>query len=135
MLENYCKTVIIEANTMVNMAKRSYAPAIEKYTASLAENAMLKKQLDATVPCGYETEIVKRLSVLTDRIAKSAAELENAVLKLSDAEDIDSEAYMIRDTILPEMAALRIAVDQAETITSKEFWPFPSYADMLFSVR
>lgn len=135
MLENYCKTVTIEANTMVNMAKRSYAPAIEKYAASLAKNAMLKKQLDASVPCGYESGIVKRLSVLTDRIAKSADELENEVLKLSDAENIDSEAYMIRDNVLGKMAELRAAVDEAETIISKDFWPFPSYADILFSVR
>ena len=135
MLENYCKTVVIEANTMVDMAKCSYAPAIAKYTAYMAENAAAKKALDSSIPCEYEIGIVKRLSVLCDRVSKAADELQSAVIKLDDAENIDSEAYMIRDTVLVKMANLRTAVDEAETITSKDFWPFPSYADMLFSVR
>ena len=135
MLENYCKTVVIEANTMVDMAKCSFAPAIAKYSAYMAGNAAAKKALDSSLPCGYELGIVKRLSVICDRIAQSADELQSAIIKLDDAENIDSEAYMIRDTVLPKMADLRAAVDEAETVTSKDFWPFPSYADMLFSVR
>ncbi|MDD5947754.1 MAG: glutamine synthetase III [Oscillospiraceae bacterium] len=135
MLENYCKTVVIEANTMVDMAKCYYAPAVEKYAAYMAQNAVAKKTLDPSVPCEYETSVVKRLSVLCDRIAKCADALQAVVLQLGDAENIDSEAYMIRDTVLVKMAELRAAVDEAETITAKEFWPFPSYADLLFSVR
>ena len=135
MLENYCKTVVIEANTMVDMAKCSYAPAIEKFTAYMAGNAASKKAIDSSIPCEYEIGIVKRLSVLCDRIIKSADELQSAIIKLTDAENIDSEAYMIRDSILPKMADLRASVDEAETITAKDFWPFPSYADLLFSVR
>ena len=135
MLENYCKTVVIEANTMVDMAKCCYAPAVAKYVAFTAENAATKRSLDASIPCEYEIGIVKRLSVLCDRIAKYADELQNAIIKLADAENIDSEAYMIRDNVLVKMADLRAAVDEAETLTSKDFWPFPSYADMLFSVR
>ena len=135
MLENYCKTVTIEASTMVDMAKCSYAPAVAKYTAYMAKNASAKKVLDASISCEYEIQTVKHLSVLCDRISQAAAELQDAVMKLGDAESIESEAYMIRDTVLPKMAALRVAVDEAETITAKDFWPFPSYADMLFSVR
>ena len=135
MLENYCKTVVIEANTMVDMAKCSYAPAVAKFTAYTAGNVATKKSIDSTIPCEYETSMVKRLSVLCDRIAKNSVELQNAIMKLEDAENIDSQAYMIRDTVLPKMADLRAAVDEAETITAKDFWPFPSYADMLFSVR
>ena len=135
MLENYCKTVVIEANTMVDMAKCSYAPAVAKFTAYTAGNVATKKSIDSTIPCEYETSMVKRLSVLCDRIAKNAVELQNAIMKLEDAENIDRQAYMIRDTVLPKMADLRAAVDEAETITAKDFWPFPSYADMLFSVR
>ncbi|MEE1186765.1 MAG: glutamine synthetase III [Acutalibacteraceae bacterium] len=135
MLENYCKTVVIEANTMVDMAKCSYAPAIAKFVAFNAKNVASKKALDASIPCEYEVSLVKRLSVLCDRISKTADELQSVVISLADAENIDSEAYMIRDTVLPVMADLRAAVDEAETLTSKEFWPFPSYADMLFSVK
>ena len=135
MLENYCKTVVIEANTMVDMAKCYYAPAVAKFAAYTAGNVATKKSIDSTIPCEYETSMVKRLSVLCDRIAKNSVELQNAIMKLEDAENIDSQAYMIRDTVLPKMADLRAAVDEAETITAKDFWPFPSYADMLFSVR
>ena len=78
---------------------------------------------------------MKRLSVLCDRVAKASDELRDAVIKLNEAENIDSQAYMIRDTVLVKMAELRAAVDEAETITAKDFWPFPSYADMLFSVK
>ena len=120
---------------MVDMAKCSYAPAVAKYVAHMVGNVSAKKILDASIPCEYETGIIKRLSVLCDRIAKAADELECAVIRIHDAEDIDSEAHMIRDTVLIKMAELRAAVDEAETLTAKEFWPFPSYADMLFSVR
>ena len=135
MLENYCKTVVIEANSMVDLAKCYYAPAVAKFAAYTAGNVATKKSIDSTIPCEYETSMVKRLSVLCDRIAKNSVELQNAIMKLEDAENIESQAYMIRDTVLPKMADLRAAVDEAETITAKDFWPFPSYADMLFSVR
>ncbi len=135
MLENYCKTVVIEANTMIDMAKCYYAPAIEKYSAHIASNALKKKTLDSDIPCEYETGIVKRLSLLCDKVAKTADELQEAVIKLGDAGNIEDEAYMIRDTVLAKMARLRSVVDEAETITAKEYWPFPSYADILFSVR
>ena len=54
---------------------------------------------------------------------------------MQDAEDIISESVMIRDDVLSEMCGLRVACDEAETITDKSYWPFPSYADILFSVR
>ncbi len=135
MLENYCKTVIIEANTMVEMAKCSIAPAVEKFAACLAGNAALKKGLDSSIPCTYETGLVRKLSVLTDKIDLAADELKTSVVKLQNAKGIVEEAVMIRDEILRKMSELRIACDEAETLTSKEYWPFPSYGDILFSVK
>lgn len=135
MLDNYCKTVVIEANTMVDMAKCSIAPAIEKFTAELAGSAITKKNLDASIPCEYETDLVKRLSLITDRIVKTADSLKNIVIKTQDAENIVAQADMIRDDVLAKMSELRIACDEAETYVSKEYWPYPSYADILFSVK
>ncbi len=135
MLENYCKTVTIEANTMVDMAKCSIVPAIESYAATLAQNANYKKALDGTIPCNYEIDLVKRLSVLIERIMKLTNQLETAVMRLQDAEDLVDESIMIRDTILAKMAELRVSVDEAETVTAKAYWPYPSYAELLFSVR
>lgn len=133
-LENYCKTVIIEANTMVNMAKTRIAPAIDAYAADIAKTAAAKKALDSTLACSYETDVVRKLSVLIDRIAGKADELKNAVLALDNAEDIGNESVMIRDTMLSLMSELRVACDEAETITAKSYWPFPTYADLLFGV-
>ncbi len=135
MLENYCKTVLIEAGTMADMARTQIVPAIEEYTLKLAQTAAAKKALDAGIACGYETELVKRLSVLTDRIAVKVEELEEAIVSLHKAEDITSQSYVIRDSILPVMSELRIPCDEAETLTAKSYWPFPTYGDLLFGVR
>lgn len=135
MLENYCKAVLIEANTMIDMARTQIAPAIEEYTLKLAQTAAAKKALDAGISCGYESGLVKKLSGLTDRIAVKVAELEDAVTALHTAEDIIEESCAIRDTLLPKMGELSIACDEAETLTAKDFWPFPTYGDLLFGVR
>ena len=135
MLDNYCKTVIIEANTMVDMARTQIAPAVEAYTADVAKAAAAKKSLDPVLVCSYETGLVRKLSALTDRIAACAEALEAEVLTLGKAEDIIAESAMIRDGVLAKMSELRIACDEAETITAKSYWPFPSYADLLFGVK
>ena len=135
MLENYSKTVIIEANTMVSMAKTQIAPAVEAYTAEVARAAEAKKQLDRNLACEYETGLVRRLSSLTDRIFAKAEELEKTLIELNKAADVIAESEMVRDTVLPAMNELRIPCDEAETLTSKEYWPFPSYGDLLFGVK
>ena len=135
MLENYCKTVVIEANTMVDMAKTEIAPAVDAYTMELAKTIAAKKAVDDTLTCNYESSLVKKLSKLTDRIAIKTEELENALVELHNAEGIISEANMIRDVVLVKMGELRLACDEAETVTAKKYWPFPTYGDLLFSVR
>ena len=135
MLENYCKTIIIEANTMVDMAKTQIAPAIEAFTADVAKAAIAKKTIDSALACSYETGIVRKLSTLTDLIAAKAEELNEALISLDDTDDIGAESFMIRDTVLSLMGELRLACDEAETLTAKTYWPFPSYADLLFGVK
>lgn len=134
-LENYCKTIVIEANTMVSMAKTQIAPAIETYTAEVAESAVRKKALDGSLLCTYETDLVRKLSRLTDTIAVVAEKLENEILSLENVEDIGQKAAILRDSVLVKMSELRIACDEAETLTAKKYWPYPSYADLLFGVK
>ena len=134
-LENYCKTVVIEANTMADMAKTEIAPAVEAYAAELAKSAAAKKALDESVACSYECGLVKKLSALTDRIAEKADELEDALVVLHKAENIGEEANTIRDSVLVRMCELRVACDEAEKITAKKYWPFPTYGDLLFGVK
>lgn len=135
MLENYCKTVVIEASTMADMAKTQIAPAVEGYAADVAKSAAAKKALDASLACSYELGVVKKLSALTDRIAGKVEELEDALLFLQKCEDIFAQSAMIRDSVLVKMGELRVACDEAETITAKSWWPYPTYADLLFSVK
>ena len=101
----------------------------------MARSAADKKALDGSLVCSYETGLVKKLSALTDRIAVKADELEDAVLSLNKAESIGAESVMIRNEALVKMGELRIACDEAETLTAKSDWPFPTYADLLFGVK
>ncbi len=135
MLENYCKSVVIEANTMVDMAKTQIAPAVERFTADLAKNAAAKKAVAPAVACAYEEKLIGKLSDLTDRIAAAVDDLQGAVIALHDAENVTEESQKIRDDVLPRMCQLRLACDEAETLTEKRYWPFPTYADILFSVK
>ena len=134
-LENYCKTVTIEANTMSEIAKRQILPAIEEYCSFLAKTANRKQAVDSSVSCTYETDILRKLSGLSSQIYSGLDDLDKAVMKLSDAADIEEEGYMIRDEILPKMNAIRVSCDEAEVITAEKFWPFPTYGELLFGVR
>ncbi|MCR5755032.1 MAG: glutamine synthetase III [Acetatifactor sp.] len=135
MLENYCKTIVIEANTMLSMAKTEILPAVEAYAYELAKTAATKKALDAGLACVYESSLVKKLSSIADRIAIKTEELENAMVDLCKTEDIIAQANAIRDIVLVSMGELRLVCDEAETVTAKKYWPYPSYGDLLFSVR
>ena len=134
-LENYCKTVIIEANTMIDMARKQILPAVQGYTAELAGGVAAKKAVSADIACGYESGLIARLSLLTDQIAARTDELEAAVLELKSAADVTQEAYAIRDAVIGRMAALRTVADEAETLTAGKYWPFPTYGELLFGVR
>ena len=134
-LENYCKTVTIEANTMVDMAKKQILPAVQSYTAELAGGVTAKKAAAPSVVCSYETGLITKLSALTDQIATQTEALETAVLGLNGAADVQEESVSIRDTILPQMAQLRALADEAETLTAEKYCPFPTYGELLFGVR
>ena len=135
LLENYSKTVNIEALTMVDMARKEILPAVEGYTKSLAETLAAKKAAVAGLSCKYETATITKLSELSDEIADATADLDGEIAKFHAIEDVTEAANDIRDVILGKMDALRAVCDEAETITAKEFWPFPTYSDLLFSVK
>lgn len=135
MLENYCKTVLIEANTMIDMAKTEIAPAVSEYVGELANTVIAKKSVESSISCSYETGLLKKLAIMEDQIMIKSMELEEAVIQVQDIENITEESYMIRDIVLSKMGELRVACDSAETITAKKYWPFPTYEDIMFSVK
>ena len=129
MLENYTKLIAIEANTMIDMAKTQIIPAGFAYGEALAEYALKKKELG--VQGKAETELLSRVSALTDEIAAKTEALEATLIDLYDNEH---PSYYCRDTVIPAMNELRAAADQLEPLTAKEYQPFPTYADLLYSV-
>ena len=118
-----------------SMPQRLTLSATEGYAAELAGTIAAKKAVAPTLACQYETDLLTKLSALTDQIAGRTDDLEATILALKGAEDIISESYAIRDTVIGAMAALRAAVDEAETVTSEKYWPFPTYGELLFGVR
>ncbi len=135
MLENYCKTVIIEGLAMVDMVRKSYLPAIERYLFRLAQTTSLMKSVSGNVKCNYEVSTMERLSELTDYILERVKDLEEALDKVKGIEDVVKQSEFIRDDMIPKMEHLRKHVDEAEMLTSARDWPFPSYGELLFSVK
>ena len=135
MLENYCKQVRIEANTMIDMALRQILPAVSLYAEKMAESVSAKRSAAGGLTCSYETQVIGKLSALADQIYERAGALEAAILKLDDAANIIEEGEAIRDTLLPKMGELRAAADEAETMVASSYWPYPTYGDLLFGVR
>ncbi len=135
MLENYVKTVNIEGLTMVDMVRKNYLPAIERYLYRLAETTKLMREVSSNVKCNYEVSTMERLSEITDSVLVSVVKLEEVLAELKDKEDIFESSAYVRDELLPAMEDLRKFVDEAEMLTSQKDWPFPSYGQLLFSVN
>ena len=135
MMENYVKTVSIEAQTMLDVTRREILPAVERYTKELSDTLAAKLAVIPGLPSRYETGAITKLSTLADQIDAQAGELEQAVLHLKTITSVTESAFYIRDAILSRMAALRVVCDEAETVTDERCWPFPTYGDLLFGVR
>ncbi len=134
MLDNYCKQVLIEANTMLEMSRKQILPAIECYENKLAGAVSAKKAV-TSVACVYESDIISKLSDLADKVYTGANDLEKTIESAGAAGDVIAESCTIRDSVIPAMNAVRKAADEAETYVSKDCWPLPSYGDLLFSVK
>ena len=135
LLENYCKVVRIEALTMADMAKKEILPAVESYVSSLVTVAAAKRSLDAAIPGSYEKKLIKRLAALVDTIDCRTDALESEMVKLDMMGDLTEEAMFIRDEVIPRMCELRVVADEAETLTAANYWPFPTYGDLMFGVK
>ena len=133
-LENYNKAVLIEAATMADMARKEILPAVSGYCGKLAKITAAKKAVLPDTACGYESETLATLSELTDKIAECTSSLEDVTAKVKSIGDVKEQGYAIRDGLLAAMDALREGCDKAETLTAKEYWPFPTYGDLLFGV-
>ena len=131
-LENYCKITAIEANTLLTMIRRSIFPAVSRYTGELAETVQRKKAL--SLDCAAETELLQQLSGLNNELYDTARAMDKALEEAPASEgDIESARYY-RDVVYALEYKASHLVNTLETYTSAEFWPYPTYADILFSV-
>ncbi len=134
-LENYCKTVTIEAMTMVDMARKEILPAVEGYAKELADTCAAKLSVVPELPAKYERGLIAKLSGLADGIAAATEALDSSIIQSKGIDDITAQSCMIRDELLQKMAELRVVCDEAETVTAEKYWPFPTYGDLLFGVK
>ncbi len=134
-LEEYAKTLNIEALTMSEMTRRDILPAVSGYIANLAKAVGAKRAVIADLPCRAETALIQKLSHLLDSAYEKVEKLDALVNdgKAQSHNTLAAAAYH-KDVIIPAMAELRAVVDQMETDTSEDFWPYPSYGDLMFRV-
>jgi glutamine synthetase len=135
-MENYCKVMKIEALTMQEMAEKQFIPAMSKYSKILADTIASKKAIFAELDCTFEETTLKKLSALTVEAYAKVCELKSLIEKIKGfKKDFEATSFFIRDEIIPCMNALRAAVDEAEPICASEYWPVPTYGEILFSVK
>ena len=134
MLESYSKAINIEILTMIDMAQKDILPAISKFTGKLSKCILSKKAVSKSIKCTYEESILEKLSSLEEAMVGEIAKLEK-ILENAKVKDALALATMFKDEALVVMDKLRAAADEAECITDRTFWPYPSYADLLFGVQ
>lgn len=132
-LENYVKTINIEALTMLQMAKQDILPAVSDFIAELCSNVAAKKAVSDSIPCESEKTLITKLSTLNDKFSTEIAKLELELSKI-DKEDVKPASQAMAHIVVPQMQVIRSIADEMETMTSSDYWPYPSYYDLLYSV-
>ena len=131
--ENYVKSLEIEVKTMIHMANRDIMPAINKYIGKLARNIETIATIDKSISSSYQKRALKKLSENLASIDELTSELEEKYYEANKIEEVEKQAFFIKDTLLPLMAKLRKVVDDSETMMPKHYWPMPTYEELLFS--
>ncbi len=133
-LENYAKIINIEALTMIEMAKRDIIPAVSDFIAVLCQNVASKLAVSEKIPCNAEIKLIDKLSSLNDKASAAVEKLEND-LKSVNKRDVQSASQTMAHLIIPDMEEVRALADEMETLTSADYWPYPTYFDLLYSVK
>ena len=131
-LESYSKIINIEAQTAVDMVKRDILPTVSAYTDALSSSILGKRAVSKDIPCIADTELLKKLSSLSDGLYGKCADLEKALIKVP--EDTQKAALYYHDKVFALMQEMRAITDEMETMTASEYWPYPTYGEMLFNI-
>ena len=134
-LENYSKAINIEAKTMLEMARRDISPAVAKYVKELSDTVVSKRQMGGSVSCVFEEKMIRLLSELELRLFETVEALDSSVQEALAMEEGLEQAVFYNEKVLKDMAEVREVADQMEIYTPEEYWPFPTYGDLLFSIQ
>ncbi len=135
MLENYSKVINIEALTMLEMARQDIIPAVCEYIKLLSDETAAKKLVCASVNCSMEENLISTLSDKLSALFENLEELDKEVHTAHNMSDAQKAAEYYHDTVLARMEKVRGIADYMEVYTAKEYWPFPTYGDLLFSIQ
>lgn len=133
--ENYCKTLHIEALAMLDMAQKEIIPAVCSCVHELSQTALSKKQLMPDIDCYTEESLIRKMNSLCNQLYRYTEELQVVTDKAGEINDVAESARYYCHTVLDVMQKLRGAADELELCTDKRWWPYPSYGEILFSVR
>ena len=134
-LENYSKTIRIEALTMLEMVKKDFTDGLMAYETALTDTAIQKKQVLTDAKCTLETNILTKLDAASEAIGLATEKLEKDLAETQKITDSLELATAYHDTILADMDALRAPVDAAEEMIPETYLPYPTYSKLLFSLR
>ena len=135
LLENYAKTLNVEALTMIDLTEREIIPAVLSYQSELLKEYNRKKESGLALSAKPEEELLQKIAAYTEKAYDSVKTLKENVEKSKEITETLPAAKFARNTLFENMATLREAVDTLETLVASDFWPFPSYAEMLYSVK
>lgn len=133
MLESYCKTVGIEALTMIEMTRKQIIPAVMAFSKEVADTVKVKTDIGFGADVAAETALCKKLSSLLGNIYSSCEKLSSDMSEKHGNTESERANYF-RSVIFRDMSSLRSFADEAEAVTSSAYWPIPDYAKLLFSV-
>ena len=133
-LENYVKIINIEALTMLEMAKRDIIPAVSDFVAEMCSNLAAKQAVCDSIPVEPEKSIILKLANLNEKANNAVVKLQEDLKKVN-VEDVKSASQTMAHVIVPDMEEVRGLVDKMETLTSSDYWPYPTYYDLLYSVK
>lgn len=135
LLDNYSKTINIEALTMLDMAKKDILPAAASFMGHMSDVVNAKKSACNNIECTYEENVISKLSELTNQMFLDVQALESEIEAKKEIEDAQKLAEYYKDVIISRMEKIRKSADAIEVMTERSYWPYPSYADLLFGVR
>ncbi|MBQ2120125.1 MAG: glutamine synthetase III [Peptococcaceae bacterium] len=135
LLDNYCKVLHIEALTMLEMSKKEIIPAVSTYLKDMSTAAASIKAVVPDADCFMQESIIAKAAALSGSLYKKTEALSAAVLATKEHEEnIEDRAQYYKNSIFPGMQELRAVADELETMVGEEYWPFPTYGDLLFKI-